>query len=52
VVENPPEATDLDKVLLQAFFGQRDSENDKIALSKQSYRKMESVLSKLKDELD
>ncbi len=52
VVENPPEASELDKVLLQAFFGQRDRENDKISLDKNSYRKMERVLSSLKSQID
>ena len=52
VQENPANATDTDKTLLQEFFGPWDSVQDKVRLSKDSYSKMTRVLDELESMWD
>jgi uncharacterized membrane protein YgcG len=49
VKENPSDATETDKALLQKFFWPRDSVQDKVKLTKDSYGKMTRVLWELED---
>ncbi len=52
VKENPSGATDIDKEVLQEFFWPRDSIQDKVKLSKDSYGKMTKVLWDLEAHMD
>lgn len=52
VQENPTNATAIDKELLQEFFWPRDSVQDKVKLSKDSYTKMTRVLWDLEAHMD
>ena len=52
VQENPSNATDIDKTLLQEFFWPRDSVQDKVKLTQDSYGKMTKVLGELESQAD
>lgn len=52
VKENPSDATDTDKAVLQKFFWKRDSVQDKVKLTQDSYEKMTNVLYELQSQVD